>query len=69
MRLQNLLGAVCAAITLCAANFLCTTVNAGVNFNCRRTCTNVGAACATGGTCIGFNPAFTVGGTQYGVCN
>ncbi|MCW5806301.1 MAG: hypothetical protein KIT31_28305 [Deltaproteobacteria bacterium] len=54
---------------LCAANFLCTTVNAGTNFNCRRTCNNVGAACPTGGTCIGFNPAFTVGGTQYGVCN
>jgi hypothetical protein len=54
---------------LCAANFLCTTVNAGTNFNCRRTCTNVGAACPTGGTCIGFNPAFTVAGTQYGVCN
>jgi hypothetical protein len=54
---------------LCAANFLCTTVNGGTNFNCRRTCNNVGAACATGGTCIGFNPAFTVAGTQYGVCN
>lgn len=54
---------------LCAQNFLCTTVNAGTNFNCRRTCSNVGAACATGGTCIGFNPAFTVAGTTYGVCN
>jgi hypothetical protein len=55
--------------TLCAANHLCTTVNAGTNFNCRRTCNNVGGTCGGGLTCIGFNPALVVGGTTYGVCN
>jgi len=55
--------------TLCAADFLCTTVNAGTNFNCRRICNrtlNTGCGALT---CIGFNPANTIGGTEYGVCN
>jgi hypothetical protein len=54
---------------LCAANHLCTTVNAGVNFNCRRMCIPGGAACGGGLTCINFNPPLVVAGVTYGVCN
>jgi hypothetical protein len=55
--------------TLCAANFLCTTLDS-TSFNCRRICVRPGGAQCTGGqTCLGFNPALTIGGTEYGVCN
>jgi len=57
--------------TKCAANYSCTTTN-GTTFACRRYCnrTTGGTECAAlGKTCIGFNPALTVGGTEYGVCN
>jgi hypothetical protein len=52
----------------CGAGFLCTTVNAGVNFNCRRICNRAAPNCG-GLTCIAFNPAFTLAGVEYGVCN
>jgi len=57
--------------SLCAANFLCTTINAGANFNCRRMCNRTagGPQCTGGQTCLGFNPAFNLAGTEYGVCN
>lgn len=55
--------------TLCAANMLCTTTN-GTTFNCRRICVRPGGAqCSTSQTCIAFNPALVIGGTEYGVCN
>lgn len=55
---------------LCAADHLCTTINAGTNFNCRRICNRgLGNTNCPGLTCIAFNPALTVAGVEYGVCN
>ena len=62
-------GAACVDDSTCSANTLCTTVSA--LSRCRRVCTRpAGNECATvpGTTCIGFNPALTIGGTEYGVC-
>jgi hypothetical protein len=57
--------------TKCASDFLCTTVDSGTNFNCRRICTTVGSAGGVCGgmTCIGFATPLTIAGVQYGVCN
>lgn len=58
--------------TLCAANHLCTTVDANnTYFNCRRICTlnPAGGQCTGGRTCLGFSTALIIGGTTYGVCN
>lgn len=56
--------------TLCAANFLCTTINAGTNFNCRKICNRtLNTGCVGAQTCLAFNPVASVGGTEYGVCN
>lgn len=65
-------GANCTAGTagndaLCAANHSCTTLN-GTTFNCRKICNKAASNCGAM-TCIGFNPALTVGGIEYGVCN
>ena len=54
--------------SLCAAGYLCTTVDAGANFNCRRICNKTANTGCTTGTCIAFNPAHTVD-VEYGVCN
>lgn len=56
--------------SLCGKGFLCTTLNAGTDFNCRRMCQRApaGAACPTG-TCIGFTTPHTINGVEYGVCN
>ena len=55
---------------MCNANFLCSSVNSVVA--CRRVCnrTTGGNECASlsGTTCIGFTPALSIGGTEYGVC-
>lgn len=54
---------------LCARGYLCTSIDAGANFNCRRICnrtTNTG--CTGTQTCVAFNPAHTID-TEYGVCN
>ncbi|MEZ4401340.1 MAG: hypothetical protein R3B06_15045 [Kofleriaceae bacterium] len=62
-------GAACTTDATCAADTLCSTVNAAQR--CRRVCTRpAGNECAAvpGTTCVGFNPALTVGGTEYGVC-
>jgi hypothetical protein len=63
-------GAACTTDTTCAADTLCTTVNA--LSRCRRVCnrTTGGNECASlgGTTCIGFTTPLTVGGTEYGVC-
>lgn len=55
--------------TLCGVDFLCTTVNAGTNFNCRRICNKTAGGGCGGLTCISFSPAVTIGGAEYGVCN
>ena len=55
---------------LCAPDFMCTTLNGGTAFNCRRVC-NRGHGDADCGalTCLAFNPVLTVGAVEYGVCN
>lgn len=53
---------------LCAANHLCTTVNSATA--CRKMCNRTNnTGCVGAQTCLGFNPAFSVGGVEYGVCN
>lgn len=63
-------GATCTTDATCASDTLCTTVSAQTR--CRRVCnrTTGGSECAAiaGTSCIGFNPALTIGGTEYGVC-
>jgi hypothetical protein len=63
-------GTACTTDATCASDTLCTTVSALTR--CRRTCnrTTGGSECAAiaGTSCIGFNPALTIGGTEYGVC-
>jgi hypothetical protein len=63
-------GTTCTNDSTCASDTLCTTVSAQTR--CRRVCnrTTGGNECAglAGTTCIGFNPALTIGGTEYGVC-
>jgi len=63
-------GATCSNDSTCSANTLCSTYNAQTR--CRRVCnlTTGGNECAAqaGTTCVGFNPALTIGGTTYGVC-
>lgn len=56
--------------TKCAAQYSCTTLN-GTTFQCRHYCHfngTTGVGCSTG-SCLHFNPALTIGGTEYGVCN
>ena len=69
-------GAVCAGAgsgddTLCAANFLCTTVTSG--YNCRKICNKTAnTGCVGAQTCLGFATPFkipTPTGIEYGVCN
>ncbi len=63
-------GSICTSDTTCAANTLCSTYNALTR--CRKVCnlTTGGQECATqaGTTCVGFNPALSVGGANYGIC-
>jgi hypothetical protein len=59
--------------SLCASGYLCTTIDAGASFNCRRICNrSLGQSgnpgCVGTQQCIGFNPAHTVD-VEYGVCN
>ena len=55
---------------LCAPDFMCTTINGGTNFNCRRICDrgNGNADCGAL-SCLAFNPVLTIGVVEYGVCN
>ena len=53
---------------LCARGYLCTTINAGASFECRRICNRTANTGCGALTCIGFNPAHTVD-IEYGVCN
>ncbi len=63
-------GAACTDDSTCGAQTLCTTVNTATR--CRRICnrTTGGTECASlaGTTCLGYTPALTIGGTEYGVC-
>jgi hypothetical protein len=55
---------------LCAAGNMCTTVDGGTSFQCRKLCNKgTGTGCSSGTTCIAFSPAIMIAGTQYGVCN
>jgi hypothetical protein len=70
---SGLQGANCKAGTLgndamCAPGYLCTTVDGGTNYNCRRICNKTANTGCTSGTCLAFNPAHTVD-IEYGVCN
>jgi hypothetical protein len=66
----NCTGAGTGDDTLCAANFSCTTINGGASFQCRRICNRSAGGPQCGGlTCLAFNPAFVLAGTEYGVCN
>ncbi len=59
----------CSATMLCAAGLTCT--NTGTSSICLKICTRpAGTECAAvpGSTCTSFDPAFTVGGAEYGVC-
>ena len=55
--------------TLCAANNLCTTIDAGSTFFCRKICVFPGGTCPNARTCLHFNPVTAIAGTEYGVCN
>ena len=57
----------CTVSTDCAAGFSC--INNGTSNVCARICkppSNTGCTGTT--TCLSFQTAFTVGGTEYGVC-
>ncbi|MBK9031036.1 MAG: hypothetical protein IPL61_06825 [Myxococcales bacterium] len=63
------IGAACTSDATCSSNTLCSTYNA--QQRCRKVCTRpAGNECVSvaGTTCVGFNPALSVGGTEYGVC-
>lgn len=57
---------------LCGKGYMCTTIDAGANYNCRRICTppsaTAGGGCGTL-TCIAFTTPHTINGVEYGVCN
>jgi hypothetical protein len=53
--------------TKCAQNYTCATLN-GTAFNCGKVVKYLTGSCPTGTTLYAFNPALTIGGTEYGVC-
>lgn len=55
--------------TMCATGFLCTTVDAGTTYTCRRMCNKTAnTGCVGAQTCIGFQTPHTID-IEYGVCN
>lgn len=54
--------------TLCGKGFLCTTLDNGTNFNCRKICQKAASNCGAQ-TCISFATPHTIAGVEYGVCN
>jgi hypothetical protein len=53
----------------CRQNFAC--VDTGASSQCLRTCsvtTAAGCASLPGTSCVGFEPAFVISATEYGVC-
>jgi hypothetical protein len=54
---------------LCGRGYLCTTIDGGTNFNCRRVCNKTAnTGCVGAQTCIAFNPPHAMD-IEYGVCN
>jgi hypothetical protein len=53
--------------TKCAQNYTCATLN-GTSFQCGKVVKYLTGTCPGGTTLYAFNPALTVGGTEYGVC-
>jgi hypothetical protein len=53
--------------TKCAQNYTCATLD-GTTFKCGKVIKYPSGACPAGSTSYAFNPALTIGGTQYGVC-
>jgi hypothetical protein len=63
-------GALCAdGGPYCARGYACVTLD-GVSYFCGRYCDDPGGigACAGADACTPFDPAATIGGTEYGVC-
>jgi len=61
-------NAACSTTVACAAGLTC--VNNGTSNVCMTICNKTAnTGCSGGKTCTGFATAFTVGGTEYGVCN
>lgn len=54
--------------TLCGKGYLCTTLDGGTNFNCRRICQTSASNCGTR-TCKSFTTPHTINGVEYGVCS
>lgn len=54
--------------TLCAKGYLCTTLDGGTNYNCRRICQVAASNCGTR-TCKTFTTPQTINGVEYGVCS
>jgi hypothetical protein len=60
-------GATCSTTIACAPGYSCVTV--GGSNECARICAPPSSTgCPSGMTCDAFQTAFTVAGTQYGVC-
>jgi hypothetical protein len=53
--------------TKCAANYTCATKN-GTTFTCGKVVKYLTGSCPGGTSLYEFNPALTIGGTEYGVC-
>jgi len=54
--------------TLCGKGYLCTTLDGGTNYNCRRICQVTASNCGTR-TCKTFTTPHTINGVEYGVCS
>jgi hypothetical protein len=55
--------------SLCAANFLCTTLD-NVAYACRKICKKTApTGCVGAQACLGYTTPFIIAGTEYGVCN
>lgn len=56
--------------SMCGKGYMCTTVDGGTNYNCRRICNkSPGPSNCGAQTCIGFTTPHTINGVEYGVCN
>jgi hypothetical protein len=54
--------------SLCGKGYLCTTLDGGSNFNCRRICQVTASNCGAR-TCKTFTTPYTIKGVEYGVCS
>jgi hypothetical protein len=53
---------------LCGKGYLCTTLDGGTNYNCRRICQVTASNCGAR-TCKTFTTPHTINGVEYGVCS